>query len=107
MIDWARVAELRNEIGDEDFTDVVEIFLEEVEGEIRSLKSDCTPTDLESRFHSLKGSASSLGFKRFSELCQIGEAAAAMGEESEIDINSAVEVFNRSKSEFLAGLGVL
>ena len=29
MIDWARVSELRDEVGAEDFDEVVELFLEE------------------------------------------------------------------------------
>ena len=32
MIDWTKVTELREEIGDEDFQEVVELFLEEVDG---------------------------------------------------------------------------
>ena len=36
MIDWTRVSELRDEIGAEDFGDVVEIFLEEVEAEVEA-----------------------------------------------------------------------
>ena len=31
MIDWKRVRELRDEIGEEDFSEVVDLFLEEVE----------------------------------------------------------------------------
>ena len=31
LVDWARIYELRSEIGAEDFSDVVDLFLEEVE----------------------------------------------------------------------------
>ena len=31
MIDWARVSELRDEVGEGDFDEVVELFLEEVD----------------------------------------------------------------------------
>ena len=31
MIDWARVSELRDEVGPEDFEEVLHLFLEEVE----------------------------------------------------------------------------
>ncbi|WP_442970022.1 hypothetical protein [Roseovarius sp. ZX-A-9] len=43
MIDWSRVAELRSEIGAEDFDEVVELFLEEVEAEISVLRAGCPP----------------------------------------------------------------
>ena len=39
MIDWPRVTELREEVGAEDFEEVVEIFLEEVEERIETYGS--------------------------------------------------------------------
>ena len=38
MIDWARVSELRDEVGAEDFDEVVELFLEEVDEAIAALR---------------------------------------------------------------------
>lgn len=38
MINWKRVNELRDEIGPEDFAEVVELFLEEVEQVIDKLR---------------------------------------------------------------------
>jgi len=77
MIDWARVAQLREEIGAEDFSEVIEIFLEEVESEIAPLRQTCTPSQLEAVLHFLKGSALNLGFATFAELCADGETKAA------------------------------
>ena len=37
MIDWARVSELRDEVGAEDFEEVVQLFLAEVEDVARSI----------------------------------------------------------------------
>ena len=34
MIDWTRIKQLRDEIGEEDFPEVVEIFIEEVSKKI-------------------------------------------------------------------------
>ena len=39
MIDWTRIKQLRDEIGEEDFPEVVEIFIEEVSGMIDSLRT--------------------------------------------------------------------
>ena len=38
MIDWARVSERRDEVGEEDFDEVVELFLEEVDEAIAALR---------------------------------------------------------------------
>ena len=40
MIDWSRVNELRDEVGAEDFEEVVELFLEEVEEVIEETPKD-------------------------------------------------------------------
>lgn len=103
MIDWARVSELREEIGAEDFADVVEIFLEEVEDTISQLKTS-PPDDYESLLHFLKGSALNLGFSEFSNLCQRGEFLAAGGKATEVEAAEVVTVFNASKDLFVTQL---
>ena len=104
MIDWTRVSQLRDEIGAEDFGEVVEIFLEEVEEEIAHLRAGPSPDTLEAKLHFLKGSALNLGFDDFSGLCKAGEIAAARGEGSEIDLGQIVESYSNSKTEFLGTL---
>ena len=103
MIDWTRVAELRDEIGAEDFGDVVEIFLEEVEDTIDRLRR-AGPDDYEAMLHFLKGSALNLGFTRFSGLCQTGEFLAAGGKATEIPVDEILEVYEASKQEFIGDL---
>ncbi len=107
MIDWKRVAELRDEIGAEDFGEVVDLFLEEVEGEIAVLRGGCAEDALESRLHFLKGSALNLGFRAFSTLCQNGESAAAAGQPQRVDLPATLASFDDSKAEFMAGLSRL
>ena len=104
MIDWSRVAELRDEIGAEDFGDVVELFLDEVEGEIAVLQGGCPQSELESKLHFLKGSALNLGFRTFSALCQTGETAAATGSFDRINLSATFDSFDASKSAFIKGL---
>ena len=104
MIDWARVSELKNEIGAEDFADIVDIFLEEVEVELGALRGIVPDADLESKLHFLKGSALNLGFHEFSLLCQDGETAAARGDFENINLSATLDAYDRSKMEFLAGL---
>ena len=104
MIDWKRILELRDEIGVDDFGEVVELFLDEVEGEIALLRSGCAKDALESRLHFLKGSALNLGFRAFSVLCQNGESAAAAGRPQDVDLPATLVSFDASKAEFLTGL---
>lgn len=104
MIDWARVSELRAELGAEDFGEVIDLFLDEVETEISALKQSFDADMLESRLHFLKGSALNLGFDSFSKLCQEGETAAAQGAQHTVDVASVIASYQVSKSVFLNGL---
>ena len=97
MIDWTRVCELRDEIGEEDFAEVVDLFLDEVEGVLDALVPG--NGDLESQMHFLKGSALNLGFRAFSALCEEGES-----QPNSIDINKIKEVYTASRTEFSGGL---
>lgn len=71
MIDWERVAELQEEVGAEDFQDVVALFCEEVEDALARLGSD-HQKDAET-LHFLKGSALNLGFETMAALCRQAE----------------------------------
>lgn len=104
MINWTRVAELRDEIGAEDFGDVVDLFLEEVDEEIVGLSEPNSGTGLESRLHFLKGSALNLGFEAFSDLCRDGEQQAAGGEGGSVDLALICDTYARSKTQFLSEL---
>ena len=98
MIDWNRVSALREEVGFEDFDEVVEIFLEEVDGEIGQLANE--PGDgLAERLHFLKGSALNLGFRQFSNLCKEGELCVA--EPGCVDVDALVTCYQASREEFL------
>lgn len=101
MIDWARVTELRDEIGEEDFGDVVEIFLEEVEGALDALGDGSAA--LHEQLHFLKGSALNLGFQQFAELCQAGETSSADGD-AEIDLDAVRRSYAASRDAFALGM---
>ena len=104
MIDWDRIEELRAEIGDEDFHEVVEIFLEEVEEGLHRLTTADSAGSLASEFHFLKGSALNLGFQSFSTLCQAGETSASEGHQNEIDLGTVLCCYHDSKKVFQNGL---
>ena len=105
MIDWGRVATLRDEVGAEDFDEVVELFLEEVDTAIGGLKNAAPPSDLGEKLHFLKGSAMSLGFTEFSSLCQNGETISSKDPSAVIDIDGIMASYRKSRRVFLDGLG--
>lgn len=104
MIDWARIDELESEIGTDGFSEVVELFLDEVESIIMRLKAAPDPAHYEADLHFLKGGAWNLGFRDFGGLCQDGERRAASGRLDEIDIPRIVASYFDSKQAFMTGL---
>ena len=104
MIDWQRVADLRDEIGSEDFEEVVPLFLEEVATITETLRAGPDLSRLEEDLHFLKGSALNLGFEAFSALCHAGEKAAAAGQAAKVDVTEILDCFDASKATFEAGL---
>ena len=104
MINWDRVHALRKDVGPEDFDDIVDIFLEEVEEVITKLRAPQPGTDLEFELHALKNSALNLGFTDLSELCQAGEKQAASGLADEIDLQSILTAYDGAREAFLKDL---
>lgn len=104
MIDWDRVAALREEVGEEDFDEVVELFLQEVDEEIETLAAQSPQDGLSEKLHFLKGSALSLGFREFSGLCQNGEAALAKDPTAHVDVAELHSSYQSSRSSFLSDL---
>lgn len=106
MIDWERVKELRSEVGAEDFEEVVEIFIEEVDEVVERMQSGQSTAPLGEELHFLKGSSLNLGFATFSSLCSAGEQKAASNPE-EIDLKELFGSYAASKKTFLDELGNL
>lgn len=104
MIFWPRVTELRDEIGAEDFGEVVELFLDEVDAAIAALRGNPDRARLGQDLHFLKGSALNLGFSDFSDICETGERSAAAGRPEDVDIAAVVALYDASRAEFIEGL---
>lgn len=102
MINWARASQLQEEVGPEDFDDVVALFLEEVEAVIIQLHKLKDRSTLGEKLHFLKGSALSLGFSDFSDLCGAGEREADAGNAKNVDIPTILDTYAKSKELFLA-----
>src|SRR6056297_198277 len=101
MIDWSRVEELLEEIGAEDFGEVVEMFLDEVETVIVQLENDPDNfSNAEEQMHFLKGAALNLGFLSLAQLCQKGETSAASGHPGTVSAAEVRTILELSRSRF-------
>ena len=100
MIQWSRISELRDEVGHDDFAEVVDLFLEEANEVLERLRNGPGPGDLERQLHFLKGSAMTLGFAHFSQLCQQGECKSASGQADDVDLAEILAAFETSCAAF-------
>lgn len=102
MIDWARVDDLRAEIGAEDFAEVVALFFDEADEVAARLASMADRGPLEAELHLLKGSALNLGLAELAALCQAGERAARAGRAASVDLGAVVACYRASRTAFLS-----
>ena len=107
MIDWARVNDLRSEIGEDDFLEVVAMFLEEADEAVGRLTSPPDLLQVESQLHFLKGAALSLGLTDLAALCQAGERTAALGNAGIVDLVHVAQVYRTSRQMLSRGINQL
>lgn len=101
MIDWMRVNELVDEIGTEDFDEVVELFLMEVDHAIGLLEEGASnPVVVEEQLHFLKGAALNLGFETMAQLCNKGEKAAAARRPDVVSAEEVRQIYASSRAQF-------
>jgi len=101
MIDWTRVAELRSEVGEEAFAEVVELFLEEVDEVMARLDAAPDAPTLAADLHFVRGSALNLGLKDFCTICQGLERSLAAGET--VDLGPLIAAYDASKPQLVNG----
>ena len=97
MINQTRLNELKEEVGEDDFAEVFEIFREEVEEVLDTLQAT-PPSQLADRLHFLKGSALNIGFDELGTLCQIEEMRLKNDPASSIDIPRIRARYQASKA---------
>lgn len=104
MIDWARLRQLRSDVGEDAFDEVVELFLEEVQDGVDQLQAATDGGTLADQLHFLKGSAMNLGFRQFADLCQAGERRILSQGDGAVDLVALRDCFHRSRLRFLEDL---
>lgn len=103
MLDWNRINELRDEVGDDEFQLILELFLDEVEGVlIRLSRQDALR--LETNLHFLKGCAWNLGFSAFGNLCDADERLASDDRPLEVCLETLMKTYSESKQALMRGL---
>lgn len=96
MIDWGRIEELRSDFGEDDFLEIVSMFLGEVKTKLDDMSAASNPP-VSADFHFLKGSAANLGFCKFQAACAVAEQS-----NSAVDLAEIKTLFIRSREVFLA-----
>lgn len=104
MVNWDRVRTLQEEVGAEDFTEIIELFFSEVENVVEALPYVEGDKALADQLHFLKSGALNLGFDTLSTLCTQGEVAANQGRTDDIDIALIQQSYHGAKAQFHADM---
>lgn len=100
MINTARIQELKEEVGEDDLAEVIELFCEEVEEVLNAL--DATAQDaMPGQLHFLKGSALNIGLDAVSELCKAEELRLNSDPSALADVNAIRATYAASKEALL------
>ena len=95
-VDWDRLNSLRDDIGPEEFADVVLLFFAEIGEKLDDMQKGATAPTVED-FHFLRGSAANLGFADMVVACQLAEAACLSGRVP--DVAAVVRGFETALAE--------
>ncbi|MEP5731241.1 MAG: Hpt domain-containing protein [Sulfitobacter sp.] len=104
MIDWNRVRELQDEVGAEDFDEILELFFSEVEIVIEPLTNVTDATAMAADLHFLRSGALNLGFSELAKLCAAGEITANSGTLDGIDPHAIQQTYEAAKSTFTSNM---
>lgn len=100
MIDWPRICELRDEIGNADFEDVMRLFFEEFEEALATIQSLSDAHAVAAAVHFLKGSALNIGFEQVSTLCSALESSGTEKLSRDTEIQIIASAYHESKSAY-------
>jgi HPt (histidine-containing phosphotransfer) domain-containing protein len=98
-VDWERLNELKADIGEEDFADVVMLFVTELQETLATLAPDRAAA---SDFHFLRGSAANLGLTALVASCDAAEIACGVGQTA--DVGAVRSAFDQALAEMAAEL---
>lgn len=106
MIDWNRVRELRDEIGADDFGEVVLMFLQEADEVVLRIGAAGgpaqSPRGVAEDLHFLRGAAVNLGFRELAGLCHEAERRAIA--DQPVDLTVITDHFRKVRAIFVSDL---
>ena len=98
MVNWDRISELTEEVGEDDLAEVLLLFCEEVEDVLEKLptaNADTFPAHL----HFLKGSALNIGLDEVSRICEMQERRVAADPAVVPEIDLIQTAYDAAKAE--------
>lgn len=101
-MNWDRLQELREEVGEDAFDEVLDLFLAETDEKVSELSASPTPATLGSDMHFLKGAALNLGFDELATACQEAESLAANGRTDAVDLASILDCYAANRAALVA-----
>jgi len=106
MIDWGQLRQLLSDIGPDDFSELVGVFLAEIDIAVGDLDQygPLNAAELTSKLHFIKGGAANLGFSEFSKLCAQGEQLARSDTLGEFQVPALIKSYDESRAQFTSGL---
>ena len=100
MINAARIQELKDEVGEDDLIEVIELFCEEVEEVLDALETT-EQSQIPAQLHFLKGSALNIGLDAVSDLCKEQELRLKADPAASADIASIRAAYDTAKTALL------
>lgn len=98
MVNWDRITELQEEVGEDDLSEVLALFCEEVEDALGTL-STSDPDALKGQLHFLKGSALNIGLDQVSTLCRDAEHSLAADPQSLPQVDAIRSAYQTARAE--------
>ena len=102
MISKERLDELRSEVGNDDFEEIVALFIADSDGILVKPRAASGPAEAEDLLHTLKGSALNLGFDEVARLCCEGQGSSAGSACWTAQFGHLLDVYEQSKSRLSA-----
>lgn len=98
MIDWNRISELQDDVGEDAVGEVLEVFLRETDELAARLAAGKPADTLEADLHFLKGAALNLGFESLAAHCEDGETCAREGGDARGYLPTILDCYHRSRA---------
>lgn len=96
LVDWTRLAALREDIGEGCFAEIATMFVDEIQETLNRLTA-APDTATAADFHFLRGSAANMGLVEMALACERAEAECTAGRPA--DLGAVDGSFRRSLAE--------